>query len=423
MKLFSLLVIVSFAFGQLIAIPLGSNVVLYVHDILLACVIVFAIGTKKITPSGILVFPIGVFVGVAFISLLFNSYRFTIAELGVSSLYLLRWVLYSSLYVISLQKFITSRQWLTWTYWSGVCVAVLGFVQYVYYKDLRNVLYLGWDPHYYRIFSTFLDPNFLSLFLVLTLFLGMYFLNEKSRWPYMVGQFVTLGALFLTYSRSGYVALLVGSVVYALLIRRVKSLLIAICVFVVILFILPTPYGEGVKLLRTTSTFARVGNWQRGYSLIKESPIFGFGFNTLRYVKEARGWGDENSIIPDKAGAGLDDSFQFLWATTGIVGLVSYLWILSKIGKIFLRAQGNHTTRVLGVIGMSGLAATIVHSQFINSLFYPQILLWWWIVVGATEQCIKVDTSRDVRSSFGSPRGQSRRLSKHSRRRLRTSSI
>ena len=410
MKLLFVLTILGIALGQLGAIPLGNNVTLYVHDVLLALLLVFALLTKQRKVQGALLVPIRIFLGIAAVSLLINAYQFSMTELGVSSLYLFRWMLYSTLYAISLQKIITPRQLLTWLYWSGVIVSFLGLVQYVYYPYLRNLSYLGWDPHLYRVFSTFFDPNYLSLYLVLTLFLGMYLAISKLKWYFLVGQLVTFVAFLLTYSRSGYVAFVVGLFVYAIFARKLKILFVGVLLFVAILFLLPTPDGEGVKLFRTVSTFARVGNWKRGFVLIKEAPLFGFGFNTLRYVQERRGWVDRENGVASKAGAGLDDSFQFLWATTGIVGLLSYLWILVSVGKIFVRLLGNDKTRVLGVIGISTLLSTIVHSQFINSLFYPQILLWWWILAGASEQTlIRAGTSHVAQSSSGSPRNHLRR--------------
>ena len=421
MKLLFVLTILGIALGQLGAIPLGNNMTLYVHDVFLAALLVFAVFTKQIKVQGALLVPIRFFFSIAIVSLAVNASSFAMTELGVSSLYLWRWILYSGLYFVALEPVISWKQWLRWTYWSGVLVAGLGLFQYVYYPYLRNLSYLGWDPHLYRVFSTFLDPNYLSLYLVLTLFLGMYLYDRTVRFVYMFGQLVTFVALLLTYSRSGFIALLVGVFVYALLQRKLKVVVIGTVVFAALLLVLPKTDGEGVKLFRTVSTFARIGNWQRGFILIQESPIFGFGFNTVRYVQQRRGWVDAESIIPSKAGAGLDDSFQFLWATTGIVGLLSYLWILVSMGKIFVRLLGNGKTRVLGVIGISALLSTIVHSQFINSLFYPQILAWWWIVSAALERSFTVGMSHGAQPLSDSPPHPSRRSLKYSRRLKRSS--
>lgn len=412
MQVLFFLTILGFSLGQLAAIPLGNNVTLYMQDIFLVCLFLYAIVTKQLKIRGSLLVPISVFIGVSFFSLIINVYRFSLGELWISSLYLWRWILYASLYFLAMQSAAVSRRLVTWLYWSGVFVALLGLIQYIYYPYLRNLSYLGWDPHLYRVFSTFFDPNYLSLYLVLTLFLGIYLYTGKLKIGILIGQLLSFAALLLTYSRSGYVALFIGLLVYAVCMRKLKILVIGFMLFAALLFVLPKSDGEGVNLLRTASTFARVGNWQRGFLLIKESPVFGFGFNTLRFVQERKNFIDTKSTVPSKAGAGLDDSFQFVWVTTGIIGLLSYLWIVFCIGKLFVRLLNNRASRVLGVVGLSGLLATIVHSQFINSLFYPQILMWWWIMSGFTEkQVLTADTSRVVQPSSGSLRGRSRRRS------------
>lgn len=415
-----LITIGAFALGQLGAISLGNTITLYLHDIFAAVLLLYALISKKISSNGSLTRPILIFAAVAVISLIVNYHRFSIMQIEIALLYLVRWIVYSVLYFIAFKAVNPSKRWLIFLYWYGVAVAALGLVQYVYYPYLRNLSYLGWDPHLFRVFSTFFDPNYLSIFLVLTLFLGMYYVS-KMKWYFFAGQLVTFVAFCLTYSRSGYVAFIVGLFVYALFMRKLKVFLVGIFLFIAILFMLPKADGEGVKLFRTVSTFARVGNWERGFVLIKDAPIFGYGFNTLRYVQEQRGWVTDKNGVPSKAGAGLDDSFQFLWATTGILGLLSYIWILVRMGKIFVRLLNNGNTRVLGVIGISTLIATIIHSQFINSLFYPQILMWWFIVAGASEQTlIMAGTSRAVQPSSGSPHGRWRRLSKGFRRRIKT---
>ena len=125
----------------------------------------------------------------------------------------------------------------------------------------------------------------------------------------------------------------------------------------VILFI-PRPGGDTLRLTRQDSTISRVENWQESLTLAGKSPIVGLGFNTLRSVR-----GDPVS----KAASGVDNSFLFLLVTTGIVGLVTYMVLLWRMDNIAI------------------LTAVIVHSQFINSLFYPWIMLWLWIYLAASE--------------------------------------
>ena len=256
-------------------------------------------------------------------------------------------------------------------------------MQYVWYPYLRNLYYLGWDPHLYRVFSTLLDPNFAGIIFAFTLFLGAYLWQKTKRQSLvLLSQLLTLVALFLTYSRSSYVAFFLGGFIFVLRLKMAKLGLVLAAVFIAILLLLPRPGGEGVKLFRTVSTFARLGNWQRGMELIREAPLLGHGFNTLRYVQRAKGWVDDSTIV-SKAGAGIDSSIQFVWATTGVVGLAMYGWLFFRMLQM-----ARTSTAYLATLG-----AVLVHSAFSNSLFYPWVLLWLWILTGSIERIEKQDPS------------------------------
>jgi hypothetical protein len=234
-------------------------------------------------------------------------------------LYALRWIAYASLYLVVWYSSIPALWWLWGLYGTGLLIGGIGVAQYIWYPYLRNLSYLGWDPHLYRVFSTLFDPNFAAVFFVATLFLGALLWHKtNNKWLLVVGQSLSLLVLFLTYSRSGYLAFIAGILVCAWCLRNGRAAVMMIFGFLLLLFFLPHPAGEGVKLFRTVSTFARLGNWQRGTVLIAGAPVFGYGFDLLRYEQHTRGWIDERTT-PSKAGAGLDNSLQFVWATTGIM--------------------------------------------------------------------------------------------------------
>lgn len=371
MKLLFLLLFATLTLGQLGALSIGSGITVYSHDIALILLLIYWMFSRKKVLSGKLKLSIAIFIGTAVMSLAANAYKFPRDEFLTGSLYLVRWILYAASYFILLSGQFSKTFMFRGLYGFGVSLAVLGLLQYVWYPYLRNLWYLGWDPHLYRVFSTLLDPNFAGLVFVLTLFLG-----AKQKYP-LIFQGVTLVALFLTYSRSSYLAFFIGLAIWLFFTKRTRLIFIIFFAFVTILFLLPKPEGEGVKLFRTASTFARIGNWQRGIELIRESPVFGHGFNALRFVQKEKGWIDE-SEFPSRAGAGLDNSFQFILATTGIIGFISYVVLLFQMFRI-----GRKNIFVL-----SSLSALFVHSQFSNSLFYPWIMIWLWILIGAVERSI-----------------------------------
>jgi len=182
----------------------------------------------------------------------------------------------------------------------------------------------------------------------------------------ILGQLIAFVALLLTYSRSSFLALGTVVVVWAI-IRKNWKLFGALVAFTAVIVVLPKIPGDTLKLTRLDSSLARVGNWQESLTLIAKAPVFGYGFDTLRYLSPAAG------DIVSKAAAGLDSSILFILATTGIVGLIAYINLF-----ISMIRMGRHTTFYI-----ASLSALLVHSLFVNSMFYPWVMIWMWILTGA----------------------------------------
>ena len=121
--------------------------------------------------------------------------------------------------------------WLRGLYGVGIGFGILGLMQFFLYPDLRNLMYLGWDPHYYRLFSTLLDPNFVGIILVLTLILGCGLWKKKQKnFFLMIGQLIGFVSLLLTYSRSSYVSFAMAVVCLAAWTKQWK-VVIALALF------------------------------------------------------------------------------------------------------------------------------------------------------------------------------------------------
>jgi O-antigen ligase len=358
--------------GQLGGIMLAPGVAVYVHDIVVGVMIVWgivrAIRTKRFVVP-ILTRSIVAFAAVGVCSLLVSLVYLQSWQVVQGSLYLWRWIAYACVYVCIVQEKQGSMMLLRGLYVSGSIFSVLGLVQYVLYPNLRNLWYLGWDPHYFRLFSTFLDPNFAGLFILLTILLGIV-LSWPKRW-YWVLQCINLVALYLTYSRSSYLAFVVAIIVWIIFSKQWRWSIVLCAAIAAILFI-PTPGGETLRLLRVDSTLSRIANWYEAVQLIQRSPVLGHGFNTLRFVQPGN-----SVLVPNtplsRAAAGVDNSVLFLLTTTGFIGIVVYLLLLYRMQGI---SRASH---------IAILTAILVHSQFINSLFYPWIMLWIWIYAGAAE--------------------------------------
>lgn len=292
---------------------------------------------------------------------------YKLSAIIVGLMYLLRWVLYT-LFFTSIIQLIKLRGLLVLL---GLLTAGIGLFQYFYFPDIRSLQVAEWDPHYFRVVGSFLDPGFTGLILVFTL-ITLTFHPLKNRIHQLTAWTVSYLAFALTYSRSSYLAFLAVMFFIALKVRGWKFFAKILLLFTLTIFLLPrAPDGEGVKLERTSSIQARIDNWKNSITIFADHPFTGVGFNTYRYAQKQYGFLTESKWLKSHAGAGADSSLLFVAATTGIPGLLVYLWYLRRL---FLLSTMNYQLKAT-------LVAVLVHSLFLNSLFYPFVMVWLSLLV------------------------------------------
>lgn len=302
---------------------------------------------------------------ICIVSLIFSPIPLQPDQKFVSFLYLVRLLAYFSIFLTARkiigQQASRANQILGAVVGAGVVLCMIGWIQYFLYPDLRNLSYLGWDPHYKRIFATYFDPNFLGIILTIG-FLATLQLSISSIYKAIFSSFLIITILF-TYSRSTFIALFGGLISYVLAQKQYTLFTLFTIGFVTALTLLPRPAGEGVKLERLFTIEARLGNWNEAIDLIKKYPLLGVGFNTLRFGR------DQSYDAYNHAASGFDNSFLFTAATTGVVGLIAYL--------LFIIKSIQSSKKEL----FPFLAAIIIHSFFINTLFFPWVMVLWWILL------------------------------------------
>jgi len=401
-----------FPFGQLTKIPLNffnlPEVHLYLTDVVLFFLVLSwgvwgVLVTRKKYQLPPLAKPIFLFIALAGLSLAVNSPLFSGREVGVGFLYLLRWIFYAGLYFVlfDLKERLPwlKKGWFCFLIIIGSTVAVFGLIQYFLWPNLKVLEVLQYDPHFYRLVGTFLDPGFTGIILVLTLILLVnyhgscqVFSPKKTHkgspfWgsPYtchplsfLLILFIYL-ALALTYSRASWLAFFVGMTVVAFYKKSFKLWLLVVGILALTWIFIPQPVGEGGKLTRTYTIQSRFTNYSQAWQIIREKPILGIGFNTLRYYQRNKGLISPEEWQVNHAGAGLDNSWLFVLATSGILGFLGYLGIWGKVIQRVKRVKREKKVIILVSIG-----ALFVHSFFLNSLFYPWVMAWVWFLL-ATE--------------------------------------
>lgn len=377
-----------FPLGQIGRVELGGGVAILLNDI----VAFLVVGSwlidkirKRALPKNELTIPITAFAGVALLSLILRIGDLSPQHLLISSLYLFRWITYAGLFfVLSDFNEAFRRKVRFGLLLSGAATTLLGFFQYFLYPNLRNLYYAGWDEHLYRLFSSFFDPNFAGGIFVLTFMLSLWLFLKKTsheRGPLLrliyffasVGSFI---ALLLTYSRGSFLSFLAGTLTMFLLTSRKKLLLVVLLVFVIGIFLLPKNLkSEGVELLRTASIFQRIESAEHALAIFQDNPLLGVGFNAYRYAQVRYGFLTTKQAELSHSAGGTDNSFIFVLATTGVIGLVAYLYLWGTIMKTYW----------YNPLLIASLIAIFVHAFFVNSLFYPWIMEWMWILVAASK--------------------------------------
>ena len=384
-KLLFIFLLLIFPLGQIGRVELGGGVNILLNDIVVFLVVLTWVIRKLIKKESVQnrVFakPLAYFVGLAFISLAFNPLQLPISELMVSSLYLLRWVAYALLFFVVSGFDDSFKRKIPYALVAiGVVTAFIGFIQYGLYPNLRNLYYAGWDDHLYRLFSSFLDPNFSGGIFVLTCILAVsQFLLQKER-PFearlAIGAIASFLALLLTYSRGSFLSFFAGILTLLFMTARKKLLLMVLFAFVIGIVLLPKNLkSEGVELLRTASINQRIESVEHAVAIFKEYPLLGIGFNTYRYAQVKYRFLTHEQAATSHSAAGTDNSFLFVLATTGILGFAAYLYLWGTI----LRMYWSNSLIIASCM------AIFIHAFFVNSLFYPWIMEWVWILLGASK--------------------------------------
>lgn len=409
--------------GELFRLPFGPETGALISDVFVPAYLITWLIPKLLAksefPKSVIFTPLLIFTGVGIISLLQALLFLKPTEVAVSSLYLVRFVQYALLAIVTLDIIKNDRtgqsakkifQALTA---SVTLIALAGFIQLLVYPDLGKLEEYGWDPHINRLVSTWLDPNFVGglLAFMVSILLGIALYTKKT--SHKVGLFILIAvlstALFLTYSRSAYLALAAGILIIGVLKSR-KLLVFCLIAFLIGIAASPRAEQRVTDLTHSISSFIfntaenpdatarlRIKSWQQTLELIQMRPIFGSGYNTLRYVKHNEGFVEDTEV---HSASGSDSSLLTILATTGIAGLIPFLMIYYRIIKTaFTNWQQKKQPLPPYWKGYSlgMLAATfslLTHSLFVNSLLFAQIMIFFWIAVGLLESSKR--TTRNV---------------------------
>ncbi len=330
-----------FSFGQLGRISFfDQQINIYLYEglvLLVGLVLLLRYGLQPIKDSLKKFWLVHLFLLFLFLSFLFGARNFKHFENFVGLLYLLRLLLYFG-YFFYLWHLVKRQPQFGKIVMKGLLIfivltAISSILQYFLYPDLRNLLYAGWDPHLYRAFGTFFDTStagglygLIFLFLFLT---GNYLIKNKFSLIFLTAIFLIF--IILTFSRSLYITFLIICVWYAVVKRWYKGFLIFIGLYLLLLIIVPKPFGEGVNLVRMFSVKSRIEDYRSAIKIWSKKPILGIGYNRIRYAKPQMNISEELGYDVTHSGASFHSSLLTVLVAGGIVGLGLFLGVLYQL--------------------------------------------------------------------------------------------
>lgn len=324
------------------------------------------------------------------VTLLFNSPLLSGTEIVLAASYIGRFVLLAGAYLTTawLWQNEPKRDWLlNGLLITGISLLGLGFIQLLILPNLIELTKFGWDPHVGRIVATFLDPNYFGMFL--TMFfagtLGVFLHAPHRQQKLWLGSIllITLISIVLTFSRSSYLALAIVTTLI-LLVKSPRAMVLVIVAALIVGGSIPRARERVVGALNIDATARlRIETWSDTLQIIEDYPLFGVGYNAFGPAQVRAGIREDLSSL---AAQGSDSSLLFALATTGVTGtifyLLFYLALFVEMLTVWRRSATSWKFRGIALAMLGIIPAYLVHSQFVNGLFYPHLFVPFALLAG-----------------------------------------
>ncbi|MGD9964376.1 MAG: O-antigen ligase family protein [Candidatus Izemoplasmatales bacterium] len=253
---------------------------------------------------------------------------------------------------------------------SGVLISIQVLVFYLRVDDLALALEsknldLGWGI-----------SNFIATYLIIFISATFYYIKKnKFHFLLIILAIFEIIALYFTLSRGGIMAIILTLpfLIYYLFYGYEKkfslflNILISLTIFAFIIYFL-RDYFVLIWNRVTKSFFADNGRfdlWEEAIILFKSYPLFGAGLF-------ARVEGDYFGFY--------HNTFIHTAATLGIVGLISILWQIINVFKLFFKNL-NFEKAIL----LIALFGANIHGMVDNVYYMPQFMVIFFIVIAAVE--------------------------------------
>jgi len=235
-----------------------------------------------------------------------------------------------------------------------------------------------------RLASTFGDPFGYAVGMSVSIVIFLYLFLKAKKIRYLLGLLITSGALFLTFTRSGYILSLMILFIFWLLILNKKQKLFSIFIFILLFPLMYNFLASFISL--TVSELTRSSAHYNGF--------ISFYTSIIMSGKYWIGMGVAGSRR-------VESGYTYLMTQLGILGFVAFLtFIFSSMSIVYRNyrkaRQKEESTEFINLSCVNAIALGILISTVIllNFYGYPFSMTTYminWIIVGIALRASKIE--------------------------------
>lgn len=298
-------------------------------------------------------------------------------------------------------------------HWVGVALIPLT----IYEGLTRHFIWRGYlaEGMIARVNATFVDPNIFARYLVLGIVANLilqYLCQEpRKRLVYFGSLAGLLGALAVTLSRSGLVALVIVLALLCLLIpckRMLRPIGILGFIGAVIVASRPTIWQRLLTIRNGLGALdeQRAYLFRVSWAMFRDHPIFGVGLGGFQ-KSFLTNYPSYKTVIPYVQGVTLSHTtILTIAAELGLIGLLALVWIWVSILRVLRGLRRSNLADMGGYLAGVGyflwIAAVFISSQSEARFFEDPMI---WISMGMMVHLLVGEVGSENRREFNSTAG------------------
>ena len=247
-----------------------------------------------------------------------------------------------------------------------------------------------------RVYGFFDNPNNFAEILVMLIPLDVGLLFSARGWRQrllaLAALVPCLGAIALTYSRSGWIGLVLAACVFIALLNWRLVPVMLVLGFFALPFLPATVYNRILTIgnMKDTSTRYRFAIYLAAGNLLEDYWLRGVGLGT-DVLKEA--FQHYPTMFDGNYPIHTHNNYLEMWCELGLAGGVSYIAMLLYTLKSGLKqfcGSKNKRLRVMLAGSLGAFCGILVVSIAEYTWFYPRNMFIFWFLMGVIMACVKL---------------------------------